>query len=402
MTRILIVGAGHASAQLCASLREQGHEGPITLVGEEPHLPYHRPPLSKTFVKDPEAELTPIRAAAWYAGQGVATRLGERVVAIHRDAREIELAGGERIGYDVLVLATGARAKRLPGLDGMSNVLLLRAAADASALREAISGIERITVVGGGFIGLEFAASARALGRTVRVIEMAPRLLARAVSPTLSDYVLALHREAGIDIALEARIDEIRSEGGRVTELVVDGRPEPVELLVIGIGAEPNVELAREAGLACDNGIVVDERMRTEDPAILAIGDCTSFPRNGARMRLESVQNANDQARTAAATAMGRDEPYGATPWFWTEQGSMRLQIAGLVPPDSVGVRRPGKSPEHFSVLHFADDGRLLAVESVNSPGDHMMARKLVAAGARPDPARITDPAVPLKAFLQG
>ena len=324
------------------------------------------------------------------------------MVAIHRDAREIELAGGERIGYDVLVLATGARAKRLPGLDGMSNVLLLRAAADASALREAISGIERITVVGGGFIGLEFAASARALGRTVRVIEMAPRLLARAVSPTLSDYVLALHREAGIDIALEARIDEIRSEGGRVTELVVDGRPEPVELLVIGIGAEPNVELAREAGLACDNGIVVDERMRTEDPAILAIGDCTSFPRNGARMRLESVQNANDQARTAAATAMGRDEPYGATPWFWTEQGSMRLQIAGLVPPDSVGVRRPGKSPEHFSVLHFADDGRLLAMESVNSPGDHMMARKLVAAGARPDPARITDPAVPLKEFLQG
>ena len=401
MNRILIVGAGHASAQLCASLREQGHEGPITLVGEEPHLPYHRPPLSKTFVKDPEAELTPIRAAAWYAGQGVATRLGERVVAIHRDAREIELAGGERIGYDVLVLATGARAKRLPGLDGMSNVLLLRAAADASALREAISGIERITVVGGGFIGLEFAASARALGRTVRVIEMAPRLLARAVSPTLSDYVLALHREAGIDIALEARIDEIRSEGGRVTELVVDGRPEPVELLVIGIGAEPNVELAREAGLACDNGIVVDERMRTEDPAILAIGDCTSFPRNGARMRLESVQNANDQARTAAATAMGRDEPYGATPWFWTEQGSMRLQIAGLVPPDSVGVRRPGKSPEHFSVLHFADDGRLLAVESVNSPGDHMMARKLVAAGARPDPARITDPVVPLKEFVQ-
>src|SRR5690606_16449166 len=402
MNRILIVGAGHASAQLCASLREQGHEGLITLVGEEPHLPYHRPPLSKTFVKDPEAELTPIRAAAWYAGQGVATRLGERVVAIHRDAREIKLAGGERIGYDVLVLATGARAKRLPGLDGMSNVLLLRAAADASALREAISGIERITVVGGGFIGLEFAASARALGRTVRVIEMASRLLARAVSPTLSDYVLELHRAAGIDIALEARIDEIRSEGGRVTELVVDGRPEPVELLVIGIGAEPNVELAREAGLACDNGIVVDERMRTEDPAILAIGDCTSFPRNGARMRLESVQNANDQARTAAATAMGRDEPYGATPWFWTEQGSMRLQIAGLVPPDSAGVRRPGKSPEHFSVLHFADDGRLLAVEAVNSPGDHMMARKLVAAGARPDPARITDPAVPLKAFLQG
>ena len=401
MPRILIVGAGHASAQLCASLREQGHDGPITLVGEEPHLPYHRPPLSKTFVKDPQAELTPIRAAAWYAGQGVATRLGERVVAIHRDAREIELAGGERIGYDVLVLATGARAKRLPGLDGMSNVLLLRAAADASALREAISGIERITVVGGGFIGLEFAASARALGRTVRVIEMAPRLLARAVSPTLSDYVLELHRAARIDIALEARIDEIRSEGGRVTELVVDGRPEPVELLVIGIGAEPNVELARAAGLACDNGIVVDERMRTEDPAILAIGDCTSFPRDGARMRLESVQNANDQARTAAATAMGRDEPYGATPWFWSEQGAMRLQIAGLVPPDSTPVLRPGKSPDHFSVLHLDAEGRLVAVESVNSPGDHMMARKLVAVGLRPDPARLADPAVPLKDFLQ-
>ncbi|MFA7506402.1 MAG: FAD-dependent oxidoreductase [Burkholderiaceae bacterium] len=402
MTRILIVGAGHASAQLCASLREQGHEGPITLVGAEPHLPYHRPPLSKTFVKDPDAELTPIRAAAWYAGRGVTTRLGERVVAIDREAREIELAGGERLGYDVLVLATGARARRLPGLDGMDNVLLLRNAGDASALRDAIVDVERITVVGGGFIGLEFAATARALGRTVRVIEMASRLLARAVSPTLSDYVLALHRGAGLDIALEARIDEIHSEDGVVTGLVIDGRAEPVELLVVGIGAEPNIELAQQAGLACDNGIVVDERMRTEDPAILAVGDCTSFPRGSARMRLESVQNANDQARTAAATAMGRDEPYGASPWFWSEQGAMRLQIAGLVPPDSAGVLRPGKSPDHFSVLHFDADGRLVAVESVNSPGEHMMARKLVSAGARPDPARIADPAAPLKEFLEG
>ncbi len=400
MTRILIIGAGHAAAQLCASLREQGHDGPITLVGDEPHLPYHRPPLSKTFVKDPAAELTPIRAAAWYAGQGVDTRLGERVVAIDREAREIALSDGERLGYDVLVLATGARARRLPGLDGMANVLLLRDASDASALRDAIAGVERVTVVGGGFIGLEFAATAQALGRQARVIEMAPRLLARAVSTALSDYILGLHRGAGLDIALGARIDEIRSSGGRVTELVVDGRPEPVELLVIGIGAEPNIELALDAGLACDNGIVVDERMRTDDPAILAIGDCTSFPRNGARMRLESVQNANDQARTAAATAIGRDEPYGATPWFWSEQGAMRLQIAGLVPPGSAGVLRPGKSPEHFSVLHFDAEGRLVAVESVNSPGDHMMARKLVSAGARPDPARITDPAVSLKEFL--
>src|SRR5690606_6507923 len=194
-------------------------------------LPYHRPPLSKTFVKDPAAELTPIRAAAWYAGQGVDTRLGERVVAIDRATREVALADGERIGYDVLVLATGARAKRLPGLDGMANVLLLRDAADASALREAIRGVERVTVVGGGFIGLEFAASARILGRAVRVIEMAPRLLARAVSPTLSEYILQLHRAAGIDIALDARIEEIRSRDGRVTELVVNGRPEPVELL---------------------------------------------------------------------------------------------------------------------------------------------------------------------------
>ncbi|MCO5121047.1 MAG: FAD-dependent oxidoreductase [Burkholderiaceae bacterium] len=402
MTSILIVGAGHASAQLCASLREQGHDGPITLVGAEPHLPYHRPPLSKTFVKDPAAELTPIRAAAWYAGQGVDTRLGEKVVAIDRQAREIVLDGGERLGYDVLVLATGARARRLPGLDGMANVLLLRDAADAGALRDALAGVGSVTVVGGGFIGLEFAATARALGRSVRVIEMAPRLLARAVSTTMSDYILALHRGAGLDIALAARIDEIRNRDGRVTELVVDGRAEPVELLVIGIGAEPNIELARDAGLACDNGIVVDERMRTEDPAILAIGDCTSFPRNGARMRLESVQNANDQARTAVATAMGRDEPYGATPWFWSEQGSMRLQIAGLVPADSAGVLRPGKSPDHFSVLHFDAGGALVAVESVNSPGDHMMARKLVAAGIKVEPARMADPAVALKEFLEG
>lgn len=402
MTGIVIVGAGHAAAQLCASLREQGYEGPITLVGEEPHLPYHRPPLSKTFVQDPAAELTPIRAASWYAGKSVETRLGERVTAIDREARKIRLAGGTDLAYERLVLATGARSRRLPDLEGASNVLLLRGAADAHALRVALAGTPSVTVVGGGFIGLEFAAAAHVVGRRVRVIEMASRLLERAVSPVISSYILELHRRAGLDIALNTRIERICRDDERVTALVVDGRDEPVELLVLGIGAEPEVGLARDAGLACENGIVVDAHMRTSDPAILAVGDCVSFPRDGARMRLESVQNANDQARTAAATLMGREEAYGATPWFWSEQGAMRLQIAGLVPPDGTGIVRPGKSPDHFSVIHLADDGRILAVESVNSPIEHMMARRLVAARVSPDPARLVDPAVPFKELLAG
>lgn len=402
MSRIVIVGAGHAAAQLCASLREGGHEGPITLVGEEPVLPYHRPPLSKAYVHQATAELMPIRAAAWYAGKAIELRLGVRALAIDRAERRVALDEGGTLAYDTLILATGSQPRRLPGLDDADNALLLRSVADADRLREALARVRALTVVGGGFIGLELAAAARATGHAVRVLEMAPRLLARSVSPTVSDHVAGLHRDAGLEIVLGARVEDFHCRDGRVTGLLVDGQAEPVELIVLGVGATPRVELAQAAGLACDNGIVVDEYMRTSDPAILAVGDCTSFPRAGARMRLESVQNANDQARTAAATAVGRLEPYAAVPWFWTEQGSMRLQIAGLVPDGSAGVIRPGKSPAQFSVLHLAEDGLLLAVETINSPADHMAARRLLAAGVRPDPAQATDPAVPLKDLLPG
>ncbi|MEZ5727926.1 MAG: FAD-dependent oxidoreductase, partial [Burkholderiaceae bacterium] len=315
MSGVVIIGAGHAAAQLCASLREQKVEGPITVVGNEGQLPYHRPPLSKTFVKDDQTPVPAIRPASYYEKLGVTLVLDDAATAIDREARRLTLASGRTLDYDWLVIATGARARRLPTIPpGTGRVHELRNAADALGLRQAFAGIDSLTVIGGGFIGLEIAATARQLGKRARVIEAAGRLLGRAVSPELSDYLLRTHREAGIDIALEARIDEVVVEDGELVALVVDGQREPVEALVVGIGAEPVVELAKAAGLDCANGVVVDASMRTADPTILAIGDCVSFPRSTGEgmLRLESVQNANDQARCAALTIAGRPAPYAA------------------------------------------------------------------------------------------
>jgi 3-phenylpropionate/trans-cinnamate dioxygenase ferredoxin reductase component len=278
-------------------------------------------------------------------------------------------------------------------------VLVLRDAADARRLRERLAAAASLCVLGGGFIGLEVAASARLLGKAVSVIEAAPRLLLRSTSPELSEHVLQTHLGAGIDVRLGCAVGGFDCDGDRLRSITVDGRHEAVELLLLGVGARPDEALAVAAGLPCDNGIVVDAGMRTADPAILAIGDCASFPLGGRRLRLESVQNANDQARTALATLLGRDEPYRALPWFWSEQGSLRLQMAGLAPADGVRHRRPGATPASFSILHYAD-GRLACVESVNAPLDHVAARKLLETGRSPPPADACDAARPLKTWL--
>jgi 3-phenylpropionate/trans-cinnamate dioxygenase ferredoxin reductase subunit len=264
-----------------------------------------------------------------------------------------------------------------------------------------LNSSDRLTVVGGGFIGLEFAATARSMGKHVTVVESAPRLLARAVSPEISHYVLQLHRAAGIDIHLDARIGSYAIEGSRLAAIELDGKRHPVGLLLLGIGAVPETDLAQAAGLECNNGIVVDEFMVTSDPAILAVGDCTNFPdiASGRRLRLESVQNANDQARTAVATLTGAPRPHSAVAWFWTEQGTLRLQMAGLPPPQGERHKRPGAKADSFSIFHYAG-GVLHCVESVNAPLDHMMARKLLEARKSPAAALVCDPAVPLKTLL--
>ena len=399
---IVIVGGGHAAAQLCAGLVAAGLGARVHLVCEEAELPYQRPPLSKAFLKSADEALQSHRAEAWYVDAGIGLHRADPAVAIDRARGLVRLRSGIELPYARLVLATGTRARRLPHLpDGLDNVAVLRSAADALRLRALLGAAQHLTVLGGGFIGLEIAATARAAGKAVTVLEAAPRLLMRSVSPELAEHVLQTHRASGIDLRLGVAAGGFQVDGTRLAALTVDGQPEPVELMVLGIGAVPEHALASDAGLVCDNGILVDALMRSSDPQVLAIGDCASFvePTSGRRLRLESVQNAADQARTALATLLGREEPHRALPWFWSEQGGLRLQMAGLMPHDGVRHRRPGATPASFSLLHYAAE-RLVCVESVNAPMDHMMARKLLEAGRSPAPDIACDPATPLKAHL--
>lgn len=402
MQKVVIVGGGHAAAQLCASLIEGEFSGQVTMVCEEASLPYHRPPLSKHFIKDPAAEMQLLRAETVYSDAGIQVLLADPVVKIDRAGRRVTLASGKELEYDALVLATGTRARRLPDLpESIENLAYLRNAQDAERLRKAINAAPTVTVLGGGFIGLEIAATAGHLGKKVTVFEAAPRLLSRAVSPEASHHVADVLAESGVDVRLGVGADGFEVRGDRVAAISVGGERHPVDLLVAGIGAVPETTLAEAAGLACDNGVVVDELMRTSDPHIYAIGDCTSFPyaRWGKTLRLESVQNANDQARTLAGFLMGHSAPYGSLPWFWSDQGALRLQIAGLAPPDTERAVRPGAKPGSFSVLHFAN-GHLVCVESINAPIDHMAARKLLEQGKNPPREQLLDPAIPLKNHL--
>ena len=405
---IVIIGGGHAAAQLCAGLAEAGQGARTHLVCEEAWLPYHRPPLSKAFLKGEEAEPQAHRAAAWYAEAGIHLHLEDAAVSIDRAARTVLLRSGQVLPWNNLVLATGTRARALPALaQPLANLAVLRAVHEALHLRTRMAAAQRIVVLGGGFIGLEVAATARAMGKDVTVLEAGPRLMGRAVSPDLSAQVLAVHRAVGIEVRLNAQADAFQIAGDRVVSLDVAGESLPVDLLLLAIGATPETALAEAAGLECADGIVVDEFMQTSDAAVLAVGDCTRFhERRAARaLRLESVQNANDQARTAVATLLGASRPHDALAWFWSDQGGLRLQMAGLVPaadtPGLVTVRRPGPNDAAFSLLHYVD-GQLVCVESVNAPVDHMMSRKLLEAGRSPAPELAADASVPLKNHLAG
>ena len=401
MTDIVIVGGGHAGVQLCAALAAAGQGARVHLVCEELVLPYQRPPLSKSYQKNAEEALQWHRGEAWFSEQGITLHRGDAAVAVDRAGRTVRLASGRVLPYAWLVLATGTRARRLSHLpEGLANVHVLRTAADAQRLRAAWAGMQSLAVLGGGFIGLEVAATARALGKRVCVLESAPRLMLRSVSPELSAHVESVHRASGIDVRTGIAVGGFEVQGDRLVALDAGGERLAIDALLLGIGAVPEHALASACGIACDNGIVVDEHMQTSDPRVLAIGDCTSFPEptSARRLRLESVQNANDQAKAAAGTILGAPQPYRALPWFWSEQGAMRLQMAGLMPPEGERHRRPGATPASFSVLHYAG-GRLVCVESVNAPLDYMAARKLLEQGRSPEPATASDPAVPLKTF---
>lgn len=403
---IVVAGAGQAGFQLAASLREGGFTDPITLVGDEAAPPYQRPPLSKAYLAGKTApEGLFLRHPGFFAEHAITHRPGIGATAIDRDARRLHLSDGGSLAYDHLVLATGARNRTLPvpgaGLDGVRQ---LRGLADADALKTAIASARDIVVVGAGFIGLEFAAVAAARGLSVTVVEAADRPMARAVSREMADFFRGAQEALGVRFVFGVGVTAIRGRDGRVAGIALaDGRDLPADLVLIGIGVVPNRELAAEAGLPADDGVRVDAFLATPDPAVSAIGDCARFPSAFARgltpdgtVRIESVQNAIDQGRCLAARLIGKPAAYGALPWFWSDQGPHKLQIAGLSgPADASVVRGAGRA---FSVFRFRD-GHLSAVESVDRAGDHMIARRLLAAGTPLTPDQAADPTFDLKAL---
>jgi 3-phenylpropionate/trans-cinnamate dioxygenase ferredoxin reductase subunit len=378
---VVIVGAGQAGFQTALSLRAAGYLEPITLIGEEPHLPYQRPPLSKGFLLGKQAiESAVLRPEPFYAAQRIELITGARVQRIEPQFRRVILTSGARICYEKLVLATGARVRTLP----LARISYLRTHVDAVDLKQRLGEAAEIAVIGGGFIGLEVAAAAAVLGKRVTVFEMQDRLMPRCVSPVVSEFFRRVHGEHGIEIRLNSPASAPRAD-----------------LVVAGVGVSPNVELAREAGLPVANGVVVDEYLRTADENIFAIGDCAEYPNPfaGSRTRLESVQNAVDQAKTAVANIAGRKESYRAVPWFWTDQFDVKLQMAGLSGGADQEALRGDPESRRFSVFYFRR-GRLIAVDSINRPGEHLMARKLLASGAVIAPEQAADETFDLKTIL--
>ena len=403
---VVVVGSGQGGFQLAASLRDEGFGGRIVILGEEPGHPYQRPPLSKAYLTGKsDADALRLRAAGFYAEQRIEVREPERVVAIERDARQVRLGSGEALPYTHLVLATGARNRALPvpgaELDG---VVELRTMAHADAIRARLAGARRAVVIGAGFIGLEFAAVAAGLGLDVTVVEATGRPMARALSLPTSRFFAETHGRAGIRFVFGGTATRVTEEAGRAAGVeTADGHHLAADLVLVAIGVVPNVELAAEAGLAVENGIVADERLATADPAISAIGDCVAYPSafaDGRRTRLESVQNAVDGARCVAARIAGRAAPFRAVPWFWSDQGPLKLQIAGLTIPHDTTVIRGDPASGAFSVFCYEGE-RMLGVESVNRPADHMIARRLMASGLGIRPDEAADAGLDLKARAQ-
>lgn len=405
---ILIIGAGQAGVQTAEALRAGGFEGPITLLGDEPHGPYHRPPLSKAWLAgEMEAVQLVMRAPEMLARKNIELRTDCQVTAIDRTAKSVTLADGSTLPYSGLVLATGSTPRTLPLPGGNAQgVLALRSRDDASAIAERMAVcIERqlpLVVIGGGFIGLEVAATARKKGLTVTVLEAAPRLLGRVLAPMLSDWYAELHRGHGVQLVLGAQIAEIITDHDNQATGVrmADGTLYPAGLVVVGIGVNANDELARAAGLACERGIVVDACGRTSDPHIVAAGDCTARRlADGNLLRLESVQNATEQGKSAAAALLGQERPFTATPWFWSDQYDKKLQMAGLSMGADHWAVRGDMASGSFTVYHFKGD-QLLAADSINASKDHLQVRKLLDAGVSPTQQQAGDAGFDLNSLL--
>ncbi|MEU2006933.1 NAD(P)/FAD-dependent oxidoreductase [Rhodococcus sp. NPDC019627] len=404
MEHIVIAGAGHAGVQLADSLRAEGCTAPVTLISAEPGLPYQRPPLSKDFLVAGSApQPLPLKAGRFFTDTATTLIEDNRITGLDRAARTITLADGQTFEYSHLVFATGARNRTLtvPGAE-LGGVHYLRTITDAAALHAALDTAQSVVVVGAGFIGLEFAAAARARGLAVTVLEYGRRPMARAVSEETARYFTDTHTAAGIRLVFGQTVTALEPDGARVAAaLGGDGTRYPADLVVIGIGVHPNTELAAAAGLPTTHGIEVDTYLRTPDDHVWAIGDCAHFPcrHAGTSTRRESVQNAVDQARALARTLTATPTEYAELPWFWSHQGTEKLQIAGVATRPDRTVLHGDPASGKFSVFRFQDSA-LACVESVNQPRVHMTARKVLATNARPTPEQVLSPGFDLKNFL--
>ena len=403
---IVIIGAGECGGRAALSLRERGFTGSLTLIGSEALAPYERPPLSKDAIVL-EAKPKFVAEADRYASLAIDLRLGVSATGLDRGQGRVALSDGAFVSYDKLLLATGARPRELPTTSSPSErVRTLRSHADAASIRSCLGPGRKMAIIGGGFIGLELAASARRLGTSVTLIEGLPRILSRGVPLEIAEIVASRHQAEGVDILCNARIVGIEQTGSIVRVLLEDGSAIEADILVVGIGSIPNMEIAAKAGLAVDNGIAVDTHLQTSDPDIYAAGDCCSFPSDhygGRRIRLESWRSAQEQALLAAANMLGEKEALSAVPWFWSDQYDLTLQVAGLAEGAVTTVRRD-LAEKAFILFHLAADGRLLAASGIG-PGnaiarDIRLAEMLIGAGRHPDPKALAAPEVKLKQLL--
>lgn len=403
MAGIIIIGAGQAAGQAAASLRQEGYDGDILIIGDEPHPPYQRPPLSKQYLSGEHGlDKVYVRPEKFYADKQIDIRTGVRVTKIDRDGKTIETDDGETISYEKLMIATGSRPRILdvPGKD-LSGIFYLRTIVDVDAIRDALADSKRVVIVGGGYIGLEVAAVAKEMGAEVCVLEMEDRILQRVTTPEMSEFYDSLHRGRGVEILTNTTVSGFEGDDGKVAGVATgDGRTIDADMVIVGIGIIPNVELAADAGLEIDNGIVVDDHCRTDDADIYAAGDCTNHPNPilNRRLRLESVPNAMEQARTAAANMLGGDKVYAAVPWFWSDQYELKLQMVGFSADADEQVVRGDKEANQFAVFYLKD-GAVIAVDAVNSPREFMVCKQLY--GKQVDPATLADPETDLRSLMK-
>ncbi|MEX0942378.1 MAG: FAD-dependent oxidoreductase [Pseudomonadales bacterium] len=400
MAGMVIIGAGQAAGQAAASFRQEGYEGEIVILGDEAHPPYQRPPLSKQYLSGEHGlDRVYVRPQKFYADKQVDLRTGVTVTAIDPGAKTVTTKDGDIIPYEKLLIATGSRPRRLsiPGSD-LDGIFYLRTIADVDRIREAMETASKVVIVGGGYIGLEVASVAASAGLSVSVLEMESRILQRVTTPEMSDFYHKLHSDRGVTILTETTVSGFKGSG-QVEKVLCGDKSIEADLVIVGIGIVPNVELAAEAGIEVDNGILVDDHCRTSEPDVYAAGDCTNHPNPlmNRRLRLESVPNAMEQARVAVSNMLGGDKVYAAVPWFWSDQYELKLQMVGFSSDGDTQVQRGDQSSNHFAVFYLKD-GAVVAVDAVNSPREFMVCKQLY--GRKVDPAKLADPETDLKTLI--